>query len=120
MTDVPAQNKISRIDKEVISLAAATATGAGAHKEYPAPVNMVSMQVSYTGGPSAVKVRLEGTIDRVNWFTIATFDTGASGASGNIVSSTGTVINGARAYLETLTGGEAPTVSAYILANRGG
>lgn len=120
MTTVPAQNMISRIDMETISLAAAIATGVGLEKNYPAPVNMISMQVSFTGGAPTVKVELQGTIDRVNWFPVATFDTGASNTSGQIVTSTTHVLLAARANLITLSGGTNPTVTAHILANRGG
>ena len=50
----------------------------------------------------------------------ATFDTGASGKSGDIISSTGIAVIAAMAVLDTLTNGTNPTVTAYILANRGG
>lgn len=120
MTDQPPMNMISRIDAPLISLAAATATGAGSAKSWPGPVNNVSMQVSFSGGSPTVKVTLEGTIDGTHWFTLATFDTGASGASGDIVSSATAVVMAARANLVTLTGGTAPTVSAAIVGNRGG
>lgn len=120
MTTYPSLNKISGIDFPFPSLNGATATGAGDVKQFPMPVNVISCQVSYDGGPSAVKVTLEGTIDGTNWFVLSTFDTGASGTSGNIITSSTIVINTARANLQTLTGGTDPTVSAFILANRGG
>lgn len=91
--------------EKFVSLAAAAATGVGAACAYSKPRRTISMQVSYPAGPSAVKVELQVSIDKVNWFTVATFDTGASGASGDIVSSTSHAFLAARANLVTLTGG---------------
>jgi len=119
MTDSNPLNRISLRDEAFASLNAATATGHGAVKKFPAPVNIVSCQVSWPDSPSAVKVTLRGSIDGVNFPVIATFDTGASGVNGDIISSNGlTAIVEARADLDTLTG--AGTVTAAILANRGG
>jgi hypothetical protein len=115
-----ARNLISLRDKAYASLNGATAVGLGDVKEFPATANVISCQVSFTGAPSAVKVILRGTIDTINWFLLATFDTGSSGASGDIISSTGVAVIAALAELVTLTGGANPTVSAFILANRGG
>ena len=119
MSDGSPLNRISLRDEAFASLNEASAIGHGSVKEFPAPVNIVSCQVSWTGAPSAVKVTLRGSIDGVNFPVIATFDTGASGNNGDIISSNGlTAIVEARADLETLTGGG--TVTAVILSNRGG
>lgn len=120
MTDLPAAGSpISRIDNTFKSLNGALVTGAGSEIQFSAPVVNVSMQVSWTSNPSVVKVILQGTIDRLNWFTLATMDTGASGASGDIVGGSTLAVIGARANVVTLTGGTAPAVTAVISA-RGG
>ena len=110
-------NTISGFDSPQKSLNAATATGAGTAFYSSRPRRVVSMQVSFTGSPSAVKVYLQGTIDGTNWFTIATFDTGASNANGDIVTSSAHVVVGVRANLDTLTAGTSPTVSAVIVGS---
>ena len=73
------------------------------------------MQVGYLGSPTAVKVNLEGSLDGVNWTTLAVFDTGAGATNFAIASSTSTMVLYARANLVTLTGGTTPTVKATIL-----
>ena len=98
-------NTYSEADITFKSLVGAAVTGPGNAWLSSKPRRIVSMQVSYPAGPSAVKVFLEGTIDGVNWFPLATFDTGASGASGDIVTSTTHAVVGVRANLDTLTGG---------------
>lgn len=109
-------NPITGIDPPFVSLAAAAATGDGNAILFSRPKNNISMQVVYTGGPSAVVATLQGTIDGSHWFTLATFDTGASKASGDIVSVTNVFVLQARASLGTLTGGTAPKVTATILS----
>jgi hypothetical protein len=106
---------ISGIDPGFTSLAAATATGVGNDAAFSRPRDRISMQVSFTGGSPTVKVQLEGTINGTNWFILATFDTGASGANGDIVTSSTHVVLKARANLVTLSGGSSPTVTAVIV-----
>lgn len=108
-------NLISGIDAPLQSLAAATATGAGTAMQLSRPRYNFSMQVSFTGGSPTVKVVMEGSIDGVNWFALATFDTGASGVSGGIVGASSLVVLQVRANLVTLSGGTNPTVTATIL-----
>lgn len=77
------------------------------------PRSRVSMQVSFTTGGATVKVQLQGTIDGVNWMNLATFDTGAGSASGDIVTSSSHVVGAVRALAETVSAG---TCTATILA----
>lgn len=115
--DANAMAQISRIDNRFISLSAVAATGDGNAFQFSKPVHWVSMQVSFTGGSPTVKCNLQGTIDGVNWFTMATFDTGAGSANGGIVSSVNHTVIGVRANLETLSGGTDPTVTAACVAS---
>lgn len=115
MTVTPVLNPISGIDPPVISLSAVTTTGAGNAVNFSQPRRNISMQVVYTSNPSPVKVTLEGTIDGVDWFTLATFDTGAASVNKDIVQSNNFSVLSARANLVTLTGGTNPTVTASIL-----
>lgn len=118
MTLSAARNPISRIDSPFISLAAVTVTGPGAEFGFSQPVRNISMQVVFTSNPSPVKVTLEGTIDGADWFTLATFDTGAGTPNANkdIVYGDNISVIGARANLVTLTGGTTPNVTATIQA----
>lgn len=113
-TGVERLNTISGFDSPFISFAAKASTGDGDAFMWTRPRSRVSMQVTFTGGAPTVKVYLQGTIDGTNWFTLATFDTGASNASGDIVTSSTHVVMGIRARLETLSGGTAPTVTAVV------
>lgn len=106
---------ISGIDPGFTSLNAANATGVGSDIAFSRPRDRISMQVAFTGGSPTVKVQLEGTINGADWFVLATFDTGASGANGDIVTASTHVVLRARANLVTLSGGTNPTVSASIV-----
>lgn len=110
------RNPISGIDQAFASLNAATSTGAGASIDFSRPRRNLSMQVVFTSNPSPVKVTLEGTIDGTDWFTLATFDTGASSNNKDIISADIVSVLSARANLITLTGGTTPNVTATILA----
>lgn len=105
---------ITGIDPPFKALVGATATGAGSAFLFSRPRTVVSMQVSYVTA-SAVKVVAEGSFDDVNWFTIATFDTGAGGTNGAIVTSNGPICTKVRANVQTLDGGG--SVSASIMGS---
>lgn len=100
------------------SLAAVTSTGAGAALRLYGHRGMHSMQVTFTGSPTGVKVNIEGRIDGANYATIGTFDTAAGNVSGDIVSVTNANIDDIRANLVTLSGGAAPTVTASIVSTK--
>jgi len=111
---VPAvANPISGIDAPFISLAAAAVTGAGTPLYLSRPRHNISMQVKFTSNPTVV-CTLEGTIDGVDWFQLAKFDTGASGVNGDIVSSTNVSVLAVRANLTSLVGGTSPLVTATV------
>lgn len=99
----------------VVSLDAATAPGNGGESVFASAKASVAMQVTFTGGPTALTVQLEGTINMANWFPLATFDMMLNN-SGDIVAKTGFPVIAGRARLATLTGGVAPTVTATLLA----
>lgn len=91
------------------SLKAAAATGVGTAVSMPDNAGNAALQVNFTGF-SAVTVTLEGTIDGVNYFTLATF-TQALG-TGGIVFITGKLVVAVRANATVLTG--TGTVDAWI------
>jgi len=95
------------------SLNAVSAVGAGDSIDAHVPVSKHSIQVVLTGAPDTAVVTLEGTLDRVNWFVLATW-TKASQTSGDIVSTADKPCVATRANCTTLTGGTSPTVSAWI------
>jgi hypothetical protein len=92
------------------SLSAATATGAGASTAVSRPEAGYGLQVGYTGF-SAVVVNLEGTVDGVNWFTLAAWTKGTQ-SDNDIVFVTGKPVVAVRANAATLTG--SGTVTATI------
>jgi hypothetical protein len=107
-------NPISRIDPPFGYTL--SAVGPGSMFEFSQPQRSVSMQVSYTGAPTAVKANLEGSNDGVNWFALSVFDTTAGGVNGGIVGSTSYSVLFVRANLLTLTAGTSPVVSFTIQA----
>ncbi len=113
----PALNPISRIPPPFLSLNAAAAPADGDVINFPRPMKIISLQGVFTGGSPTVKIFLEGSIDGVDWMSIATFDTGGSSISGTIVTASTFSVLYARAVLDTLSGGTNPTVSAMILAH---
>jgi hypothetical protein len=72
------------------------------------------LQVTATGSPTGLVCRLEGSIDGTNYFTLATWDITAPLTSGAIVFAVDKPVTKVRANLTTLSGGTAPTVTAYI------
>lgn len=116
----PSSNPITGIDPPFVSLASATAPASGAAILFSRPKNNISMQVVFTSNPSPVVVALKGTIDGVNWATLATFDNTAQYVSGDMVSVSSVYVLQARADLVTLTGGTAPAVTVTILSGGGG
>ena len=97
------------------SLDAATATGAGAAIFTDVPETAASAQVSFTGGPSALVVRLEATLDGVNWQQSGDlFDLSGGDSSGKLVGTTFAPFVGLRANITTLSGGSSPTVTIWV------
>jgi hypothetical protein len=97
------------------SLNAVTGTGAGGYPALNMPRSIHSMQVSFTGAPTAVIVNLEATINGTDWRVIATFDTGGGSVSGDILTVDEFPCLNVRANLTTLTAGASPTVTACIM-----
>jgi hypothetical protein len=106
-----------------LSLNAAAATGAGDIIDLYVPRSVHTMQVTITGGPTAVIVALEGSLDRTNFRVMTSWDLAAPLVSGDMVTASVFAGTGIRAYpavpyvranLTTLTGGTAPTVTALI------
>lgn len=92
------------------SLDAAAVTGLGRSWLSTKPRRVVSMQVSFDGPGATVKILLEGTIDGINWGTLATFDTGAGSVSGDIVTGNTHAVLGVRANAITLSAGKVTAV----------
>lgn len=94
----------------VTSLNAATATGAGTDFDFGGIFASWTVQGVITGAPTGLVFKVEGSLDGTNWFDLVT----NSGNAGGGYSVTGKPARYARANLTTLTGGTAPTVTAYI------
>ncbi len=99
------------------SLNAATAVGAGdvAAIGGPAALGGVPRKIAWekrvTGGPAAVQVDIEGSLDNSNWYQLDTENT--TGNTFREITQRGAKF--IRARLVTLTGGTSPTVTARIL-----
>lgn len=93
------------------SLAAATATGAGAVTDLGVVRTVHTLQTSTTGAPTGVTALLEGSLAAAGpWVTLAT----STSTSGDVQTASGKAVRFVRANLTVLTGGTAPTVTALI------
>lgn len=92
------------------SLNAVTATGAGFPADFGVAHSKFSLQTVITGAPTAVSVALEGSLDGANWSPLVT----TTSTTGEIVAIADKPVRFVRANLTTLTGGAAPTVTAWI------
>jgi len=81
-------------------------TGVGTGTAYLGGAEMHTWQVIVTGNPTALEVKLEGTIDGTNWFVLDTSKTVASEMR-HVVNK---LVWQVRPKLLTLTGGTVPTV----------
>jgi hypothetical protein len=106
-----------------ISLAAVTGVGVGLILDVLVPRSVHTMQVTHTGGPTAVVVDLEGSLDRTNFRQMTRWDSATPLVSGDMVTASVFAGTGIRAYpavsyvranLITLTAGASPTVTAII------
>lgn len=100
------------------SLNAATTTGPGTSVDLVTPRRSVRMVTTVTGGPSAVVVNLEGSLDGTTWTVLGTSTGNAvsnalpGGPYTDTVTSVGPEVRYVRGNVTTLTGGTSPTVSA--------
>lgn len=96
-------------------LNAVTSTGASLAKEFTRLIKHHTVQVNITGAPTAVTVTLEGSLDGVNFRTIATHALSA----GDLTATTGMFFDidkpvlFVKVNLTVFTGGTAPTVTVY-------
>lgn len=97
------------------NLVAATATGAGPWIALPEPLCKHAIQVLLGGTVAATTavVDLEGSLDGASAFKLGTW-TKASQASGDIIFAIDKPVPFIRANLSSLSGGTAPTVTAYV------
>lgn len=98
----------------ITSLDAATSTGASSIKQLPFLVNNHTIQVDITGGPSAVTVTLEGSLDGAEpFFTLGTkaFSAGELTATAAMLHVVDKPVNYVRTNLTVLTGGSSPTIT---------
>lgn len=102
-------------------LNAVTATGAGNPIIFQGSRNSHTFQVKLggTAPPTGCKVTLKGTLDLVNYATIATWDLSAGQVDGDILVVENPGIIGVKASLDTLSGGTAPTVTANYVGTDG-
>ena len=94
------------------SLSAVTATGAGSTIDFGVPVRTATLQTVVTGSPTTVACTLQGSNDGSNWVTLAT----STSTTGDAQYSVDKPFRFLRANLGTLTGGTAPTVTAWVAA----
>jgi hypothetical protein len=93
------------------SLNAATSTGPGTVFDLGVVRSTHTLQTTVTGSPSAVSVTLQGSLSASGpWLTLAT----STSTTGDVQTATGKAVRYVMANLGTLTGGTAPTVTAYI------
>lgn len=92
------------------SLNAATGTGAGTALDFGVPVSAATIQTIVTGAPATVSCTLQGSLDGINWVVLAT----SSSTTGDMQHAVDKPVRWLRANLATLTGGTAPTVTAWI------
>ena len=97
-----------------VLLNAVTATGAGRELAFDLPRKEHTVQVVITGGPAAVTVDLEGSLNGTEWFQLAEFifSAGDLAAGQAMFHVTNKPVMDVRANLTTLTGGASPTVTA--------
>ena len=97
----------------LVLLNAVTSTGASLSKEFSRLVNQHVLQATITGGPSAVTVTLEGSIDGTTFITIGThaFTAGELTATKAMFFDIDKPLLFVKANLTVLTGGTAPTVT---------
>ena len=98
----------------LVLLNAVTSTGASLAKEFSRLVNSHVLQVTITGGPSAVTVTLEGSLDNTTFVTIGThvFSAGELTATKAMFFDIDKPLLAVKANLTVLTGGSTPTVTA--------
>lgn len=97
----------------LLSLDAATATGAGTAFDLGVGHAKFGLQVKHTGSPTSVVVSLEASVNGTDWFSLGTWDSASQG-NGDIVFVVDRPVIHIRANLTTLTGGTSPTVSAWM------
>lgn len=111
------------------SLSAVAGTGAGAVLDVGGVTNDVTIQVTTTGSPTNYDIYVQGSLDGAGWFyipnTSVTFEPGASYAATVVGNGDYTVdttpmqfrmpsVRFLRAYVNSLTGGTSPTVTAWL------
>lgn len=69
-----------------------------------------AIQTVVTGAPTAVSIKLQGSLDGANWYDLAT----STSTTGDYQTAIDKPARFVRANLGTLTGGTAPTVQAII------
>jgi hypothetical protein len=100
--------------QNAIALNGVTATGDGPLIDLLVPHRTHAIQITATGAPTTVTGTLKGSLDRVNFFTIATWDTGAGQTLGDIIFAVDKPVTCLKVNLGTLTGGTSPTVTAHV------
>ena len=97
------------IDSDIANTTAGTAFALPQHKQPRA----ISYQLVYAGGPSAVSVAFQVTIDGTNWVTIDT----STNTSGELVMLVNVVATQCRLYHTSRTGGTKVTGTILIMGD---
>lgn len=96
----------------VKNLNAVAVTGAGSAIDLGVVHRTISMQTVVTGAPT-VSITLKGSLDGTNYVTLATSTSG----TGDLQVSVDKPVRFVKVSLDTLTGGTAPTVTAWVGAS---
>src|SRR4051812_23350894 len=101
-------------------LSAASSTGAGASTDLGGVAREWTTHTVTTGSPVSVDLRVQGSLDNVNWFTLGEPSAGSQG-----VTELSGASNAARPYFRyvrgnvfTLSGGSSPTVTVYAAVGK--
>lgn len=96
-------------------LNAVTSTGASSVWGFRQNATDHTIQSTITGSPTVVVLDLEGSLDEVTWFTLAShsFSAAELSAQAAMFHVTNKLAKHIRLNLATLTGGASPTVTAF-------
>lgn len=103
----------TNIGSSVATSITAFAVAAGTSHDNNFVRNNHSLQVVFTGAPTTLTVKLELSLDGVNWFT-STAQVTQADTSGKIVTVVDTPARYVRANATAASGGTAPTLKALV------
>lgn len=99
---------------DAAQIASLSGVGAGGTITLERALSNFTVQTVVTGGPTAVSLKLQGSLDGSNWSDLAT-STSTTGDQQYVVDKPQKYL---RANLGTLTGGASPKVTVYVAGRR--